>query len=149
MAISKYGFDAKLYYNAGSYASPTWTLIDKVRDLTLTIEDDQVETTTREDGGHKSFEPGLRDITVEFNMPAEPDDADWTLLHDAFIARTIKEYLVMNELVATVGAEGLRFAGYIFQGGRDEGVANRQETTFIIKNAPKADAVPAWHTVSA
>jgi hypothetical protein len=147
MAISKFGFDAKLYYNAATYGSPSWTLIEKVRDLTLTIEDDQVETTTRDDGGYKSHEPGLRDITVEFNMPAEPDDADWTLLHDAYIARTAKEFLVMNELVGTSGSEGIRALCHIFQGGRDEGVANRQETTFILKPAPKADAVPSWHTI--
>ena len=46
--------NAKLYYNSGSYASPTWVEICNVKDVTLSLEKDEVDVTTRCSGGLKS-----------------------------------------------------------------------------------------------
>jgi hypothetical protein len=147
--MSLFGFEAKAYRNTGTYVSPTWNLMERVQDLTLDLTAAEVETTTREDEGWETAEPGFLRAEVEFTIRADTTDADWNALHDAFIARTAIEFAIMNQAIATSGAEGLRARCHVFQGGRDEAMAGKQMTTFRLRPAPKhADyAIPAWHVV--
>ena len=47
----KLGLDARLYMNSGTYASPTWSGLNTVRDLTLNLETGEADVSTRSNQG--------------------------------------------------------------------------------------------------
>lgn len=66
--------DAKLYYNTGSYGSPTWTLICNVKDLTLSLESAEVDVSTRCGSGFNEYIAGLTDVSISYSMLYDPSD---------------------------------------------------------------------------
>ena len=78
------GMNAKLYYGAaGSTAS---TLMDNVRDVTLTLEAGEADVTTRANQGWRATAPTLRECTAEFEMVWDPADAGFAAIKDAFLS---------------------------------------------------------------
>jgi hypothetical protein len=103
--------DAKLYYNAGTYGSPTWTEICNVKDLTLSLEKDEIDVTTRCSGGFKEYADGLLDANVTFNMLYDPADTAFAAIQSAFFAKTAIEFAVMDGVIppaVTGDTNGLR-----------------------------------------
>lgn len=97
---------AKLYRNTGTHAAPTWNEIANVKDLTLAMEKDETDVTTRASGGWKEFVDGLIDGSVEFSMLWDPADADFSALQTAFFAKTPIEFAVMDGIITGAGATG-------------------------------------------
>lgn len=64
----KLGMEAKLYRNSGTYASPTWTEIQNVKDLTLNLEAGEADVTTRGNAGWRATIASLKDGSIEFDM---------------------------------------------------------------------------------
>jgi predicted secreted protein len=58
--------NAKFYRNTGTYAVPVWDLVGNVKDLTLSLEKDETDVTTRSSGGWKEFVEGLKFGRVYF-----------------------------------------------------------------------------------
>lgn len=140
------GMDAKLYYNTGSYASPTWTLIDNVRDLTLNLERGDTDITTRGGGGWRQSVATLADGSVDFGMVWDNTDTVFTAIKNAFINNTVVEFLVLDGLVATSGSQGLRASMAITSFSRNEGLEDALTVDVSAKTA-YADNAPSWHTV--
>lgn len=141
------GMDAKLYYNTGSYASPTWTLIDNVRDLTLNLERGDTDITTRSGGGWRQSVATLADGSIDFGMVWDNTDTVFTAIKNAFINNTVLEFLVLDGLVATSGSQGLRASMAITSFSRNEGLEDALTVDVSAKTA-YADNAPSWHTVS-
>lgn len=141
------GFAAKLYRNTGTYAVPIWTLIDEVKDNTLTFEADEVDVTTRAGGGFRQTEPGLIDAGLEFQINWDTSDDNFTALRTAFAARTAIEMLALDGLVATAGSQGLRFTGKVISFSRNEPIGENLTVDVTVKPCI-ADNAPAWYTVT-
>ena len=141
------GMDAKLYYNTGSYASPTWTLISNVRDLTLNLERGDTDITTRGGGGWRQSVATLADGSIDFGMVWDNTDTVFTAIKNAFINNTVLEFLVLDGLVATTGSQGLRASMAITSFSRNEGLEDALTVDVSAKTA-YADNAPSWHTVS-
>lgn len=148
MATAKLAEDAKLYYNTGSYASPTWALICNVKDLTLTMESAETDATTRCGSGFREYVAGLTDVTLSFNMLYDPSDSAWDALNTHFFDKTTEEFLVLDGLVATVGSEGLRFHGVVKTFNHTQTLGEAIMTDVVIRPTPNANAAPVWYTVS-
>lgn len=110
MAI-KLGLDAKLYIdNQEAYASPAWNEVTNCKDLTLTLEKNDADVTTRGNNGWRAIVGVLKDATIEFSMVWDTDDANFQMIRDAFMAsaNTPVNIAVMDGDIETSGSEGFR-----------------------------------------
>ena len=63
------GQDGKLYFNdGGTYASPTWTELNQIKDVTLNLTKETTDVTTRSAAGYREYADGLKDVNVSFKM---------------------------------------------------------------------------------
>lgn len=110
MAI-KLGFDAKLYLDdQASYASPTWVEVTNCKDVTLTLEKNDTDVTTRGSGGWRATIGVLKDATIEFTMIWDTDDPNFQIIKEAFLAGTSTpvNVAVMDGDIEEAGSEGFR-----------------------------------------
>ena len=143
--------NAKLYYNTGSYATPTWSEICNVKDLTLSLEKDEVDVTTRCSGGFKEYSDGLLDANVTFNMLYDPTDAAFTALQSAFFGKSAVEFAVMDGALPPASGEtsqGLRATCMVKSFSRSESLGEALMTDVAIRPVANDDAAPEWHSVT-
>ena len=140
--------NAKFYRNTGTYATPTWDLIGNVKDLTLSLEKDETDVTTRASGGWKEFVDGMKDATIEFGMLWDTGDADFTAIKDAFTGNTAIEVLVLDGLVATAGSQGLRVTCMVKSFTRNENLGEALMVDVSLRPVKNANAAPAWYTAT-
>ena len=140
--------NAKFYRNTGTYATPTWDLIGNVKDLTLSLEKDETDVTTRASGGWKEFVDGMKDATIEFGMLWDTGDADFTAIKDAFTGNTSIEVLVLDGLVATAGSQGLRVTCMVKSFTRNENLGEALMVDVSLRPVKNANAAPAWYTAT-
>jgi predicted secreted protein len=140
--------NAKLYRNTGTYAVPVWDLIGNVKDLTLSLEKDETDVTTRASGGWKEFVDGMKDATVEFGMLWDTGDADFDAFQGAFINNTSVEILVLDGLVATTGSEGLRATMMVKSFTRNENLGEALMVDVSLRPVKNANSAPVWYTAT-
>ena len=140
--------NAKLYRNSGSYGTPTWDLINNVKDLTLNLDKDEVDITTRGSGGFKEFIDGMIDASIDFGMVWDTADTDFTAIRTAFFAKTAIEFLILDGLQATSGSQGLRVTCMIKSFTRNENLGEALMVDVTLRPVKNANAAPAWYTAS-
>jgi predicted secreted protein len=142
--------NAKLYRNTGTYATPTWDLIGNVKDLTLSLEKDETDVTTRASGGWKEFVDGMKDATVEFGMLWDNADADFTAIKDAFVNNTALECAIMDGIITGAGStgnQGLRAHFMVKSFTRNENLGEALMVDVSLRPVKNANAAPSWYTV--
>jgi len=60
--------NAVMYFNAGTYAAPTWTEISNIKDVTLNLEGSEVDVSTRASGGWTENVQGLCKYEVSIRV---------------------------------------------------------------------------------
>jgi predicted secreted protein len=142
--------NAKLYRNTATYATPTWDLVGNVKDLTLSLEKDETDVTTRASGGWKEFVDGMKDATVEFGMLWDTGDADFTAIKDAFINNTAIECAVMDGIITGTGStgnQGLRASFMVKSFTRNENLGEALMVDVSLRPVKNASAAPSWYVV--
>ncbi len=142
-----YGFQGKLYYNSGSYASPTWVLIDNVGDIDVTLESNEVPLNLRSGGGYEMFVAGLIKYGLGFKMMYDPADTAQTALRTAYFARTGVEFLVLDGPSGTAGSAGMRAMMGVFKMPRTEEINGVMMADIALKPTYSANA-PAPYTAA-
>ena len=143
------GLDAKLYYNANTYASPSWTELTNVKDVSLSMDAGEADASTRGSGGWKITEATLRSASIEFEMTWDTSKAWFIALRDAYLAGTLVEMACMDGAIATSGKEGLRAGMSVTEFMRNEPLEGVVTVSVTVKPGPSADANPAWYEVPA
>ena len=146
---TKLGLDAALYYNTNNYASPSWSELTRVRDVTLTLEKGEADVSTRAGGGWREVIGTLKDASVTFTMLQAPSGTDtvFTAIRDAFLNNTAVEFLILDGDIATSGSQGLRVTMMVLSFTRNENLEEAIGYDVSIRPTP-ADNAPAWYTVS-
>lgn len=143
--MAKIGLNGKLHYSATLMgAIPVWTLFSNVRDLTLSLEAGEADVSTRA-SRFKMFLESLIDATVEWESVWDPSDTTLTALRTAFLAGNAVALAIMDDLVATSGAQGLQADFIITQFGRNEPLADGMMVPITAKPA-YSTTPPAWAT---
>ncbi|TXH48569.1 MAG: hypothetical protein E6Q97_24490 [Desulfurellales bacterium] len=140
------GKNCKLYYNSGTYASPTWVEVKNVKDLTLTLTYDEAEVSTR--GGGKQYEPTLLDSQIEFEMVRDTADSVQTALLAAFENQTVLDLAVAEGAIATNGTKYYRDDYKIFSSPHNEALADVKRIPLTFKPCYSENA-SGFFTVSA
>lgn len=104
----KLGLNAKLYRNTADPATPAWSEITNVRDVTLNLEAGEADVSTRGNNGWRATVATLKDASVEFEMVWNAQDTNFAALRDAFLTNGSVELAVMDGDITTSGTEGLR-----------------------------------------
>lgn len=135
--------NAKLFYNAGTFGAPSWTEITNVKDVTLTLEKDEIDVTTRGSGGYKEFVDGLIDATIDFNMIWDTTDAAFTAIRTAFFAKSAVEFLVLDD--GTTDGQGLRATCMIKSFSRGETLGEALTVDVSIRPVKNSNSPPTWY----
>jgi hypothetical protein len=145
----------KLYYNAGSYGSPTWTEVTNCRDLTGPDSFGEADVSRR-GAGFKQYEPTLRDVSFEWEMVKDDTDTPFTTIKTNYAAKTLTEFALADGAIGTAGTTGsggtagsiyIRFDCKIFKFERNESLEGANLYSVVIKPCFSAHA-PAYATVS-
>lgn len=144
--------NAKVYRNTGSYGSPTWDLVANIKDLTLNLDKDETDVTTRSSEGFKEFVDGLIDASVDFSMLWDDADSDFTAIRTAFFAKTAIEFLILDgpqSGTGSAGRQGLRATMMTKSFTRNENLGEALMVDVTLRPAKNANSPPEWYTVSA
>jgi len=139
-----FGFDAVLNYKAGGVSSGgSWTPLTNVKDVTLNLESDTADTTTRANSGWKSTVATLKDGTVEFDMIWRTTDAGFTAIKDAYFNGSAIGIQVLD---GTDG-EGLEADFVVTKFTRNEQLAEALMVSVSL-NVTYVDTAPVWNAAS-
>ena len=142
------GLDMYLYRNTNTFASPTWAIVENVRDLTGPDSFAEADVSRRNTGASafKQSEPTLREVSYEWDMVHDPSDADFAALLTAYAARTLTEFAFADGPIATTGTKYFRIECKLFEFSRNEALEDANIYHVVAKpcysaNAPSAVTV--------
>lgn len=144
---TRLGIEGKLYRNVGTYETPNWLEVSNVRDLTLTLEKDEVDTTSRANAGWKAFRYTLRNVSIEFDMLWDPSDLHLQVFLAAFLnSGAVIECAILDGPITASGSQGLRASFEVGRVTRNEPMGDVMTVNVLLRptNAP---IPPAWITV--
>ena len=101
------GFECKAYHNTGTNAVPVWDEMVNVVDASVDLTKTKVDTSRRVSKWKFSKGGQLEgDITLKF-MHTIGSDSDFDALRASYIDGTAVQIAIMDQAIATSGAEGL------------------------------------------
>lgn len=144
--VSYVGIDMTLYRNTGTFGSPTWLLIDIVRDNKVAQKKGEADVSRRKIKV-RQFEPTIEEKGLEFQIIRDEADTNYTALQSAYDANTIVEFAICNGPIANSGQKYLRCEMKIFGFDQGEPLDGANTTDVTAKpcysaNAPSRTTVP-------
>ena len=105
---AKAGRKGKLYYNAGTHASPSWVEVKRAKDVSVPNDKDKVEIDDRNSEEKKSVGGG-RSKELSFGYTHQVGtDSVFSVLLDSYNNNTAVEFAVMDGAIGTAGSKGWR-----------------------------------------
>lgn len=123
----------KLYYNAGTYATPTWTLIGRISGLKRTQNRSTSEYAYREAANKKTATGQITtELSFKYETKRAPTAADtvFAALLDSFTNDTVLDIACTDQAIGTSGAKGIRGPFVVTQFDRDE--ADESNTAYDV-----------------
>lgn len=138
----KAGIAARAYRNTGSYASPTWTAADLVRDATPAFPWDMVDASARSTRA-KLYGKTQIDLSVQIVVRADDADTAYQAFVDAaFSPTTLIDMMILDGPVTAEGARGVRAHFNFSLSGQPQGAGDLIYATFELKPGYSTDGVP-------
>jgi predicted secreted protein len=137
--MTKLGLNAKFYRNTGTYATPVWTEVTAIRDLTLSDSMSEADVTRRSSGGWRETVATLREASVDFDMVNVQGDTQVSDMRAAYAARSTVEFAILDGGVAVSGTRGLRASCQVTKFELSQELENAQMYSVTIKPAPAAN----------
>ncbi|MBY0513081.1 MAG: hypothetical protein K2P78_04120 [Gemmataceae bacterium] len=118
---TKYGFRGKIYFNTGTYNSPTWAEVASVRDVKVGAEMSEFEGSTRLAGGVEQTEPVILKLSLDGLIKSdEADVGGFVAMETAFLTRAATDVLILDGGSAVNGSRGYRVDMKVFKFGEDQ-----------------------------
>jgi hypothetical protein len=119
------GINAKVYRNTGvDYATPTWTEVDQIADLSVNPEWDEAEGGARSSRIKKSSKTMLG-IEITGRIKVQLADAGYVALRDAMYTDIPLDLLILNGANDEDGVHGWRGEWNVMSGTEDQALQNR------------------------
>jgi len=145
-ARGKLGKDCRVYRNTATWASPTWSEVTDVKDLTVGDSKSEADASTRA-SDIKRVRTAMRELSIDIAMLWDPDDAGFVAFRDAYLNGTPIELLILTGDVETAGNEGPRADWEVTKLERTENLEELATANVTIKPGYTAN-LPTWYTVS-
>lgn len=145
------GRECALYYNAGTFASPTWTLINRAIDVSYAIASERGDVSSRASIWKMEAKAlnGL-ELTFSYRYRHLVTDAVFDALRPMALSNTKTEFAVCDTTIATTGAEYLR-ATYQLDMAPNQPLTDGVSVDFSAFLTSEEDSgtlrEPAWVTV--
>ena len=145
------GRECKLYYNAGTFGSPSWTLIARAIDVTYRMPAERGNVSSRVSIWKMEVKAmiGL-ELDFGYRYRALVSDTVFDALRAAAMDTTKMEFAICDTAIATTGAEYLR-ATYQFTTDHNQpltdGVSNQFNCFLTSEEDSGTLREPAWVTV--
>lgn len=116
------GGEAKLYYNAGTYGSPSWTLIENCADVNIGDSRNAVAAAVRSQWPVVGNLIGAQNIVLTWNALKTKltTDAVTTAIITKYEAGTVTEFAIADAAIATTGTKYRRFSAVITKADEDQ-----------------------------
>lgn len=138
------GISGTLNYKLDGQADAgAWAELVEATDVTLSIEADEIDATSRANGGWKGLIPGLKSATVETSLVYDASDTTFGDIKDAFLA----DQMVGLQVLEGDTGQGLQGDFRVFSFGREEQMGDVMKVPVTFKTT-KSDTAPSWVTVS-
>lgn len=99
--------NASINRNTATYASPTWSAVQRVRDATLNESSVEADASTRE-SSYSMTVPVRKEASFDFEIIEDTTDANWIAINAAYRNHTALDLAILNAAVTTSGAHGIR-----------------------------------------
>lgn len=146
------GRECKLYYNAGTFASPTWTLVTRAIDVNLPIDAEYGDVSSRISifKMQAKAQVVVGPLTFSYRYRYLVTDAVFDALRPMTFSDTKVEFAVCDTAIATTGAEYVR-ATYQLAMTIDQPLVDGVKVDFTATCTSEEDSgtlrEPAWVTV--
>lgn len=137
---NRLGFEGALYYSTADGSTSGATLIENVMDCEMIVEADAVDKTTRNDGGWRAFQQGLKKWGATATILWDAADADIIALKNAFISNKGKIGMSVLDKARASGGEGFSGKAVITKFGRPEPLGDNM----VINVEIQGDGLPTW-----
>lgn len=137
---------AKIYVNAGTYATPNWQELKSVVDATVNVPAEEIEATRRGDAFTGTL-PGANNLSVEVTCLWDTSDSVLMGIIDAALNGQSKDIAVLDKPVGTSGAQGPRGYFYIHGLTRVEARNQALQVRFTLRPAADASDAMIWMEV--
>lgn len=139
------GADAKLYTHAtASTALGSLELVTGVQDVTVSMDKEVEDITTRGNGGWSAEAPTVKTLTLSFTLVFKPSDTKAAELRTAFISNTTMAFAALSGASDAAGSEGPRFDGQVTKWERQEPVKGALKVNVEVK----CEAFLAYEVIS-
>ncbi len=144
MAASK-GKDAVLYINTGTYASPTWSAICNVTDVSVSMTKNASDASTRCGDGWMESIPGLRDATISFTSNFDTSDTNQATLITSYMDdSTVDVYVANGDITVSGTYKGFRGVCMVSNMSVDQALDDVQKINFELRPEATDDGAPEW-----
>lgn len=142
MAI-KLGMEAKLLYLVGGQGGAgSWTAMENVRDVTLSLEAGEADVTTRANAGWRATVATLKEASVEWEMVWDTADAGFGAVKDAYLNNAPIGMQILDGSSSGAG-EGLQADFMITSFSRSESL-EEAITVSVTAKVTYSDTPPSW-----
>lgn len=152
MSGPKTGHRMKLYRNTGTVATPVWSLVAEVGDVSIPdLTRGLAELKRRANDFTKNLATLIQSIAIEFRLHHGLDATTFDAIRQNFFSGTAEEWLVANDAVATQGTEGLRCPVLVENFPWDqplEDVSGHDVRLAVayMEDSGGTEVDPSWHT---
>jgi hypothetical protein len=145
--MARLGRNGKLYYNSGTYGSPTWVEITRARDVNINKSKAESDASSR--ATVFALSKGAQ-LILDISFDYQDSDAADTV-HDALRASyndsSAIEILVLNGSKDTAGSKGYRLSMEVMTYNEPQPLTGSQTSQFVLKPCPSSNP-PAAYTAS-
>lgn len=149
----KTGHRMKAYINTGTVATPTWTLVCEIGDLSIPdLSRGLAELKRRCKDYTKNLATLIQSISVEFRLHHGLGATVFDQIVSDFFAGTPSEWAIMNGDITTSDNEGLRLPALVEQFPWDQPLEDvsghdvRLAIAYMEESATEVD--PSWYVIA-
>lgn len=133
------GILSKLYYNTGTYGSPTWTEVTLIGDLAVNPVWEEADISTR--GSRvRSMKKTIMALEITGTLLKDPGNAVYTAFVNALMSDTLLDILVLDGANNANDTRGYRLDVQVFQGNDDQALTGGGFLDLVLK--PNQDTNP-------
>ena len=135
-----------VWMSAGSWASPTWTVVEVAKDVQTNVTRAEVVCAYR--GVDEEFtRSGQKKFEISCKLAHLPTNAAYEAIRDALLNGTSIVVAALTAGSAVVGAEGPKMKAEVFSHNRGEALNSPVEIDLVFK--PNGEETTVWLEVAA
>ena len=141
------GLDSKLYLDAAGAGVGTWTELDIVGDVNVSLSHNEATRKNRASVWEK-VSLGQKMAEISFDMTRDPSNAGYVSLRTAWIDRSDIGVAAMSEAILTIGSEGLQADCKVVGFDVNEGLEEDETVSVTLKPSADSATEPSYAIIT-